>query len=278
LKNNTSPAAVFLDIEKTFDTTWHSGWLYKLSKLEFSNSLIKLISSFLSERKFSASVEGEMSMTREMRAGVPHGSVLSPTLYDMYINDVPQIHGIYLALFADNTCLYATDRKEVFVVRKLQHGLSSMETWCERWNINIYQDKTQGIYFSRSRLPPESHLTLNGRNISFLNSAKYLGVIFDKKMAWRLRVEMIEAKVFRTFIRIYFLFGSERLSTNIKLTLHRALIRFIMTYACSVWKFVAEIHLLKLQHMQNKFLHATGNFLIRTPVPDLHMAFKLPYT
>jgi hypothetical protein len=97
-----------------------------------------------------------------MQAGVPQGSVLSPTLFNMYINGAPQTRDVHLALFADDTCLYATDRKEGFIVRKLQRGLSSMETWCERWNIKIYEDKTRGIYFSR-RLPPESHLTLNGR-------------------------------------------------------------------------------------------------------------------
>jgi hypothetical protein len=161
-----------------------------------------------------------MSTAREMRTGVPKVSVLSPALYNMYINDAPQPPKVYLALFADDICLHATDRKDVFVVRKLQRGLSSMETWCERWNIKINEDKTQGIYFYRTRRPPESHLTLNGRNIPFLNSVKYLDVIFDKKVNWRLHIEMIEAKAFRTFIRIYSLFKSERLSSNIKLTLH----------------------------------------------------------
>jgi hypothetical protein len=41
-----------------------------------------------------------------MQAGVPQGSVLSPTLYNLYINDTPQTAGVNLALFADNTCLY----------------------------------------------------------------------------------------------------------------------------------------------------------------------------
>jgi hypothetical protein len=50
--NNMSTAEVFLDIEKAFDTTWHTGLLYKLSKMDFSASLIKIISSFLSNRKF----------------------------------------------------------------------------------------------------------------------------------------------------------------------------------------------------------------------------------
>jgi hypothetical protein len=58
---------------------------------------------------------------------------------------------------------------------------------------------------------------------------------------------MIEPKALRTFIRIYSLFKSKLLSANIKLTLHKALIRSIMTYACPDWEFVAESHLLKLQ-------------------------------
>jgi hypothetical protein len=118
---------------------------------------------------------------------------------------------------------------------------------------------------------------MNGRNILFVNSVKFLGVIFDKKVTWRLHIEMIEAKAFRTFIRIYSLLYSERLSTNIKLTLHKALIRSIMTYACPASEFAAHNHLLKLQLLQNNFLRTIGNFPRRTPVRDLHMAFKLPY-
>ncbi|PNF26942.1 hypothetical protein B7P43_G14042 [Cryptotermes secundus] len=82
--NKMSTAAVFLDIEKAFDTTWHSELLFKLSKLEFTNSLTKLIASFLSKRTFRVSVEGEMSTPREMQAGVPQGSLVSPTLFNMY--------------------------------------------------------------------------------------------------------------------------------------------------------------------------------------------------
>jgi hypothetical protein len=81
LNFNISTAAVFLDIEKAFGTTWHNGLLYKLSKMNFSASLIKLISSFFSNRKFSLSVEGEMSTPRIIKAGVPQGSVLSLTLF-----------------------------------------------------------------------------------------------------------------------------------------------------------------------------------------------------
>jgi hypothetical protein len=105
-------ADVFLDIEKAFDTTWHPGLICELSKLGFSTSLIRLISSFLSQRKFRISVEYDMSTPREMKTGgatrfwpVPN------TLCNLYINDTPQTIGVNLAVFADDTCLYATERK-----------------------------------------------------------------------------------------------------------------------------------------------------------------------
>jgi hypothetical protein len=141
-----------------------------------------------------------------MQAGMPQGSVLSPTLYNLYINDTPQTPGVNLALFADDTCLYATGHKEGYVLRNIQSGLDSMAAWCKRWNIKINEDKTRAIYFTHRNRPRDSLLTLNGRNILFVNSVKYLGVLFDKRMTWRLHIQMIEAKAFRTFIRIYSLF------------------------------------------------------------------------
>jgi hypothetical protein len=118
--------------------------------------MTKLINSFLLQRKFRVSIEGEMSTPRCTKPGVPQGSVLSPTLYNLYINDTPQTIGVNLALFAGDTCLYATELKEGYVLRKVQRALNSMSVWCERWNIKIVEEKTQAIYF----LTKEDRLTL----------------------------------------------------------------------------------------------------------------------
>jgi hypothetical protein len=121
-----STAAVFLDIEKAFDTTWHPGLLYKLSELQFSTILVKLIASFLTNRKFKVSVEGELSLPRKVAAGVPQVSVLAQVLHSLYINDAPTAPGTHLALFNDNTCIYATEKYERRVFNKLQRGLTAM--------------------------------------------------------------------------------------------------------------------------------------------------------
>jgi hypothetical protein len=69
-----------------------------------------------------------------------------------------------------------------------------------------------------------SLLTLNGRNIPFVNNVKHPGVIVDKKITWKTHhIKMIEAKAFRAFIRTYSLFKSKPLTANNKLTLHKAL-------------------------------------------------------
>jgi hypothetical protein len=190
----------------------------------------------------------------------------------LYINNTRQAPGVNLALFADDTY-----RKEGYVLRKIQRGLNCMAAWCVRWNVKINEEKTRAIYFTHRNRPPDSSLTLNGRNIPFVNSVKYLGVNFDKRVTWRLHIEMIEAKAIRTSIIIYFLFKSERLNANIKLTLHKALIAFVMTYACPAWEFAAESHLMKLQRLQNKVLRTIGNFPRLTSVRDMHMAYHFPY-
>jgi hypothetical protein len=80
-----STTAVLFDIEKAFDTTRHYGLPNKLSELEFSTSLTKLIVCFLTDRKFKPLEDGEVSARRKIAAGVPQDSVLTPIFYNLYI-------------------------------------------------------------------------------------------------------------------------------------------------------------------------------------------------
>jgi hypothetical protein len=84
-------------------------------------------------------------------------------------------------------------------------------------------------------------------------------------------------KSLRTFITINPLSISEPFSLNTKVTLYKALIRSIMTYAYPAWEFTADSHLLKLERPGNKILLTIGNFSRRPPTLCLDVAFKIPY-
>jgi hypothetical protein len=52
-----------------------------------------------------------------------------------------------------------------------------VKSWCKRWNIKLNEGNNRAVHFSRRIRPVETNLTLNGRNLPFVNHVKYLGVI-----------------------------------------------------------------------------------------------------
>jgi hypothetical protein len=103
-------------------------------------------------------------------------------LYSLYINDASEAPETYLALFADDTCIYAIEKHGRRVLCKLQRGLTEVNSWCERWNVKINEGKTQAICFYRSVGDPDGILQLNERDIPYVKNITYLDVIFDRKM------------------------------------------------------------------------------------------------
>jgi len=121
----------------------------------------------------------------------------------------------------------------------------SVESWCEHWSIKINEDKTGHPF-----LPT----TQTGVGPSCIEMTEHS--LHKQCEIWRIHIQTSTIKAVQRFIRLYSLLKHEHLSTN----LYKALIRSIMTYACPTSEFVADSHLLILQHQQKKALCATGNF------------------
>jgi hypothetical protein len=94
------------------------------------------LNAFLTSKIFSLH-RWRIFTPKKIAAGEPQGSVFAPILYSPYVNDVPAAPGIHLALFMDDTSIYATKKHERRVLCKLQCGLTAEISWCERWNIKF---------------------------------------------------------------------------------------------------------------------------------------------
>ena len=97
---------VALDISKTFDRVWHAG-LHKLKSYGISGQIFGLISSFLSNRRLRVVLDGKSSQEYPVNAGIAQGSILGPTFFLLYINDLPDDVICNIAIYADDTTLYS---------------------------------------------------------------------------------------------------------------------------------------------------------------------------
>lgn len=107
-KEHTS--AIFLDVEKAFDTIWHDYLLHKMLSINNPIHIIKIIESFLRNLTIMVKVEGKDSSTQIVKAGVPQESCLSLTLFLIYTNDQP-VHVKYnITLFVNDIMFFSKDK------------------------------------------------------------------------------------------------------------------------------------------------------------------------
>ena len=99
--------AATLHISKAFDSVWHAGLLHKLRCYGISGQIFGLISSFLSNRRLRVVLDGKSSQRYPVNAGVPQGSILGPTLFLLYINDLPDDVICNISICDDGTTLYS---------------------------------------------------------------------------------------------------------------------------------------------------------------------------
>ena len=98
----TALLVFFLCISKAFDRVWHAGLLHKLKYCGISGQIFGLVSSFCSNRRLRVVQDGKSSQEYPVNAGVPEGSILGPTPFLVYINDLPDD-----VIYADDTTLYS---------------------------------------------------------------------------------------------------------------------------------------------------------------------------
>lgn len=134
LVNREVVLTVFLDIEKAYDMLWREGLVIKLYNAGIRGRMLNWIKQFLSSRSIQVKVGGCFSGIFKVDNGTPQGSVISPVLFNIMINDMFDgvDGGFGRALFADDGALWKRGRNIKFLFKQMQSALSQVQNWEDR--------------------------------------------------------------------------------------------------------------------------------------------------
>ncbi|MCH2390413.1 MAG: reverse transcriptase family protein, partial [Nitrospinales bacterium] len=183
--------ALFLDISKAFDKTWHDGLIFKLKGFGISGNLISLLTNYLSDRYQRVVLNGQESDWEKIYAGVPQGSVLGPLLFLVYINDLIDGISSNIKLFADDSSLFTRVMNNVSATHeRLSQDLDKITEWAHQWKMRFNPDMAKQaieVVFSckyNKTKPTHPPLFFNSIPVARQNSTKHLGLILDERLTF----------------------------------------------------------------------------------------------
>lgn len=275
LANKRSTGVLTFDIEKAFDCVWHNALIHKMFKLKFPLHLIKLIQSFLHKRSFYVSINIAKSNSFNIQAGVPQGSVLSPTLFNIFTSDINiSTPSCEIALFADDTAIYCSGKNPNKIISSLNAATTQLSNYCFTWKIKLNAAKTQATFFTKrkcERMLPSSMVIVDGAPTPWTNNIKYLGVYLDKSLTYKIHVEYAVERALKYIKILYSLINRKsKLSVYNKLLIYKTIFQSILLYACPIWGNCAACHKYKLQVIQNKCLKIMLNLPYSYPTSSIH--------
>ena len=139
--NKKYTCLILLDLKKVFDTVDHKILLAKLEKYGIKGNVHKLIKNYLTDRQQYVNTNSTTSDLNKVCCGVPQGSTLDPTLFSLYINDLPNISNFTVRLFADDTALIMQDENLSNLGKKVKSELINVELWLRKNKLSLNCDK-----------------------------------------------------------------------------------------------------------------------------------------
>lgn len=276
-KNNVT-VLLLLDIEKAFDRVWTDGVLHKMIKYKYPSTIVKLINSYLRNRKLTVAVNDINSTKRKIRAGVPQGSVLGPKLFNIYLNDIPLFQKTQTALFADDTAIYSHSFSAIVAAKQIQIHLNILEKYYTKWKVSLNVAKTEVIVLARKcqNLRIIQPIKVYEQKIEPTTLVKYLGVYMDAKLQYKEHIKQVIHKAYTVLIKLYpLMVNNSPLSQYNKLLVYKMIIRPIIMYAAPIWCSIAKTNLKPLQIFQNKCLRLVLSENKYAKINDLHTKTSL---
>ena len=264
---------IYLDFRKAFDTVPHQRLLSKLDAYGVSGNIKAWISDFLLNRRQRVIVDGVYSEWKDVKSGIPQGSVLGPTLFVLFINDLPDMIASTAKIFADDTKLFRTVTSD-HDYNTLQEDLYKLSEWATKWNMQFNYEKCKVLHLGNTN----QRLSYKMDNIVLeqTSAEKDLGVVIDEKLNFTAHVSKAVNKASRMLGLIKTVIKCKD-QTTIP-TLFKSLVRPHLEYGnliwCPRWK-KDQLEVEKVQRRATKLIPSINHLpyqerLKKINLPSLH--------
>ena len=250
IEKKTTPGILLVDLSKAFDCLSHSLTTAKLLAYGLDTNSTTLISDYLSNRYQRVKINGEFSSWERIPKGVPQGSIVGPTIFNIFINDIFQkFPKGSLLNYADDNTIFTADKSINKVKTNLQDASSTIINWCTENQMEANPAKFQTMISGHNNINIEIDA-----NTTILSEphVKLLGVHIDSDLNFHFHVSNLIKKASRQLNcvkRIAYAF-----SVKIKLLLYKSFVLSNFNYCAVVWHHCGATNTKNLEKLQLRAL------------------------
>ena len=231
----------FIDFRKAFDTVIREILLYKLLRIGIAGNFYNVIKDMYVDNYLNVKLLKGFTQSFLSNIGVRQGDTLSPDLFKIFINDLPDIfdnscHGVEMGSYNLNCLLYADD---VILLSKKEEGLQNclkkLEKYCAEWCLDVNLEKTKVLVFDKTGKLYKTEFRFNGELLENVREYKYLGVTFCISGSFSVASSELYKKALKGIFKLKSIFGSTCPKSSVAFHIFDHTIKPILTYGCEIW-------------------------------------------
>ncbi|MGI9459066.1 MAG: reverse transcriptase domain-containing protein, partial [Pirellulales bacterium] len=276
LEEKKSVLACFLDLSAAFDTVPHAAIRHKLRAYGIHGKLHAWISNFLSGRTQCVRIDGQLSDVTNVTSGVPQGSVIAPTLFVLFINDLSDslssFHDVPLGdtdgnnlLYADDTMLYTAGCNAELLTLQMNIDLISASAWADRWVMKFDPLKTVALFISTDGYLPSFPVRFSDTEIPFSPSHTHLGLKISNTLSLDPLVDDVSRKAASQIFLLKRL-ASVVQNQELLLRVYNCYIRPHFEYASPSWSALNLTQTERLERLQRRAMRIILGYDYTTPL------------
>ena len=217
----------------------------------------------MADRQQQVLLNGINSSKLAVDSGVPQGTVLGPTLFLIFINDLPEHVNCNVRLFADDCLLYrkVNNSRDAGL---LQTDLTNLENWESSWQMKFNPEKCYTLHVSKKLKPTNFNYKLHNHTLEAVKESKYLGVTISDDLDWGPHINNITCKANKTlgFLRR----NMKNCTRKVKNLTYTSLVRPVIEYSSPVWDPYKSNQISQIEQIQRKSArYVLNNYTDRSP-------------